>query len=112
MENSYEASLFVFPGSSNQISSQPGVGDCQCAEGSIQNLASDFGGKGGFEIGLIKRVRSGQSISIWEDNWLPNSASMRPMGRLRDTYLIMVNELLTANNEWNEPLIREIFFCP
>lgn len=34
------------------------------------------------------------------------------MGQLRDTDLIMVNGLLTANNEWNEPLIREIFFAP
>jgi hypothetical protein len=69
-------------------------------------------GREALKLGLIKRVGSGQSISIWEDNWLPNSATMRPMGRLEDTDLVMVNELMTGNHEWNEPLIRELFFAP
>ena len=56
-------------------------------------------GREALKLGLIKRVGSGQSISIWEDNWLPNSVSMKPMGRLEDTDLVMVNELLTVNNE-------------
>ena len=37
---------------------------------------------------------------------------MKPMGRLEDTDQFMVNELLTVNNEWNEPLIRDLFFGP
>jgi hypothetical protein len=69
-------------------------------------------GREALKLGLIKRMGSGQSISIWEDCWLPNSATMRPMGRLKETDLVMVNELLTASNDWNEPLIREIFFAP
>ncbi|KAM0824602.1 hypothetical protein ACQ4PT_070100 [Festuca glaucescens] len=69
-------------------------------------------GREALKLGLIKRVGSGQSISIWEDNWLPNSATMRPMGQLKDTDLVMVNELMTGNHEWNEPLIRELFFAP
>lgn len=69
-------------------------------------------GREALKLGLIKRMGSGQSISIWEDCWLPNSATMRPMGRLKETDLVMVNELLTASNDWNEPLIRGIFFAP
>jgi hypothetical protein len=69
-------------------------------------------GREALKLGLIKRTGSSQSISIWEDCWLPNSATMRPMGRLKETDLVMVNELLTASNDWNEPLIRGIFFAP
>jgi hypothetical protein len=69
-------------------------------------------GREALKLGLIKRVGSGQSISIWEDNWLPSSVSMRPMGRLQETDLVMVDELLTENNEWNEPLIHDLFFAP
>ena len=69
-------------------------------------------GREALKLGLIKRMGSGQSISIWEDCWLPNSATMRPMGRLKETDLVTVNQLLTASNDWNEPLIREIFFAP
>jgi hypothetical protein len=56
-------------------------------------------GREALKLGLIKRMGSGQSISIWEDCWLPNSATMRPMGRLKETDLVMVNELLTASND-------------
>jgi hypothetical protein len=58
-------------------------------------------GREALKLGLIKRVGSGQSISIWEDSWLPNSATMRPIGRLEDTDLVMVNELMTGKHEWN-----------
>jgi hypothetical protein len=34
------------------------------------------------------------------------------MGRLKETDFVMVNELLTASNDWNEDLICEIFFAP
>jgi hypothetical protein len=68
-------------------------------------------GREALKLGLIKRVGSGQSISIWEDNWLPNSVSMKPMGRLKETGLFMVDELLTVNNGWNEPLIHDLFFA-
>jgi hypothetical protein len=34
------------------------------------------------------------------------------MGHLQETDLVMVDELLTENNEWNEPLIRDLFFAP
>jgi hypothetical protein len=37
---------------------------------------------------------------------------MKPMGRLQETGLVMVDELLTVNNEWNEPLIHDLFFAP
>jgi hypothetical protein len=32
------------------------------------------------------------------------------MGRLKDTSLVKVSELLTVNHEWNVPLIHIIFF--
>jgi hypothetical protein len=68
-------------------------------------------GRDALKLGLIKRVGSGHSISIWNDSWIPKSASMRPMGCLQDTDMSMISELLTENHEWNVPLVRSIFFA-
>jgi hypothetical protein len=70
-------------------------------------------GRDALKIGLIKRVGSGETISIWHDSWIPGSASMKPMGRLQnDDDVIMVNELITADYQWNVTRIRELFFAP
>ena len=63
------------------------------------------------KLGLIKRVGSGETISIWNDSWIPTSATMRPMGRLKDMDVTTVNELMIYY-QWNVPLIHSLFFAP
>jgi hypothetical protein len=69
-------------------------------------------GRDALRVGLIKRVGSGETISIWEDNWIPNSTTMRPMGRFMETDLVKVNELIAVDSQWNISLIRSLFFAP
>jgi hypothetical protein len=40
------------------------------------------------QAGLIKRIGSGDSVSMWNDRWIPVSISMRPMGRLQNSALL------------------------
>ena len=68
-------------------------------------------GREGLKLGLIKRVGSGETISIWDDNWIPNAKSMRPMGRLIDTDLTTVDQLI-VDHQWNAPLVHSLFFAP
>jgi hypothetical protein len=44
-------------------------------------------GREAVETGMIQRVGSRDSISIWNDNWTPRQHSMKPMGRRTDTEL-------------------------
>jgi hypothetical protein len=44
-------------------------------------------GREAAETGMIQTVGSGDSISIWNDNWIPMKHSMKPMGRRMDTDL-------------------------
>lgn len=39
-------------------------------------------GRSALEKGLIKRVGSGESISIWNDRWIPTTTTFKPMGHL------------------------------
>jgi hypothetical protein len=69
-------------------------------------------GREAVELGMIKRVGSGESISIWNDNWIPKLHSMRPMGRRRDTDMEKVSELITNDHKWNTDVIEDLFFAP
>jgi hypothetical protein len=37
---------------------------------------------------------------------------MKPMGKLQDTTLLTVNELMNEDHQWNVSLVRELFFAP
>jgi hypothetical protein len=58
----------------------PDLMDSQSANDNFKNLA----GRQALNYGLIKRLGSGEIISIWEDSWLPKQFSMQPMGRLEN----------------------------
>jgi hypothetical protein len=68
-------------------------------------------GREAVDIGMIKRVGSGDSISIWNDNWIPKQHSMKPMGRRRDTDLDKVSDLITEDHRWRTDVIEDLFFC-
>jgi hypothetical protein len=41
-------------------------------------------------LGLIKRTRDGANIRIWEDPWIPTNPSLKPIIRLPDSNVLMV----------------------
>jgi hypothetical protein len=52
--------------------------------------------------GIIKRVGTGESISIWDDNWIPNSGTLHPLYRPADAIVEKVSELITEDtHQWN-----------
>ena len=69
-------------------------------------------GREALNAGLIKRVGSRETISIWNDDWIPRPFSKRPMGRQFETNINTVDELMTVSRQWNVPLIRSLFFAP
>jgi hypothetical protein len=69
-------------------------------------------GREALKLGLIKRIGLGESVSIRDDDWIPGPYSMKPMGKLQDTTLLTVNELMNEDHQWNVSLVRELFFAP
>jgi len=62
---------------------------------------------------VINRVESSDTVSIWRDNWIPGSRTMRPMGRLKETDKELLSELLTqGTHQWDEGLIHSLFLAP
>lgn len=60
--------------------------------------------------GIIRRIGNGQTTDIWDDNWIPKEASLRPITSLVSNPPRMVSELLLpATASWNEELIRATF---
>jgi hypothetical protein len=48
--------------------------------------------------GLVWRIGNGQKIKVWEDNWIPRSGLMRPLGTKPDSVPVSrVSELLHAD---------------
>ncbi|KAE8773418.1 Alanyl-tRNA synthetase [Hordeum vulgare] len=66
-------------------------------------------GKETLQLGLIKRVGTGSSISIWEDKWVPTLTSMTP-SRVGNSHLQWVSEVIDSySGLWNIDLVRQIF---
>ena len=51
-------------------------------------------GKGVLQLGLIKRIRTGEDTDVWRTNWLPRDGLMRPICCLSSTPPAVVNELI------------------
>jgi hypothetical protein len=69
-------------------------------------------GREAVDIGMIKREGSGDSISSWNDNWIPKQQSMKPMGRRMDTDLEKVSYMITDDYRWMTEVIEDLFFAP
>ena len=70
-------------------------------------------GREALQPGLLRRVRNGQSISIWEDKWIPVLASLSPSVMPGGTTLATVSELIDVKNwTWRRELIRNVFIPP
>jgi hypothetical protein len=61
--------------------------------------------------GMIWRVGNGERINIWRDNWLPRDYNLKPKAGRTNTRVRRVNQLLiNGSNQWNEVLVRRIFY--
>ena len=70
-------------------------------------------GRVSLEQGLIKRVGDGESISIWTDRWIPNTATLKPMGRIGNDPVNRVSELFDQKSGmWDVDLVRRNFLAP
>jgi hypothetical protein len=50
--------------------------------------------------GLVWRIGNGEKIKVWEDNWIPRSGLMRPIGTKTDSAQVsQVSELLLADGQ-------------
>lgn len=63
--------------------------------------------------GIIWRIGKGDQLHIWRDNWIPRDHQLRVTGKRTRTRLKWVADLVSPNNqEWDEGLIRQIFYPP
>lgn len=61
--------------------------------------------------GLIWRVGDGTQIRIWEDPWVQNAVTRRPITPRGQTLLTRVEELLDpVTGTWDELMVREVFW--
>jgi hypothetical protein len=92
--------------------------DCDFLQANIPRSASAtwraiVAGRQALQAGLIKRVGSGSSISIWTDQWIPESHSMVPMFKPVETELEKVSELIDSDTwTWRRDLVRSVFAVP
>jgi hypothetical protein len=67
-------------------------------------------GRQALNTGLIKRVGTGSTVSIWQDKWIPGMNARQPMGRLIETDKEWVLELIDPDlYKWRTELVRSIF---
>ena len=65
------------------------------------------------KAGLIKRVGSGTTVSIWEDKWIPETLTMTPVARLGDAQISWVTDLIDDENwTWKTDVVRQSFIPP
>lgn len=61
--------------------------------------------------GIVWRVGDGRKIQIQRDQWIPRKEGLMTVSFIRRSHLRWVNQLMLPNSkEWNEQLIRQIFY--
>jgi hypothetical protein len=65
------------------------------------------------ERGLIWRIGNGESVSIWDSNWIPRSYVQRPLGCLVQDKPKLVKELLVADGSgWDVSKLQQTLCVP
>lgn len=60
---------------------------------------------------MVWRVGNGESIDVWEDNWIPGNVSLRPRTpNFHNTSPLTVSVLLHTNMGWDMPIIDYLFW--
>jgi hypothetical protein len=61
--------------------------------------------------GHIWQVGDGNSIDIWDDEWIPNNNSRKVFTRKGQNLITKVSELINpVTNQWDEELIDQTFW--
>ena len=70
-------------------------------------------GRTALQTGLIKRVGNGESISVWNDTWIPTTTYLKPTGRQGNDHIERVSELIDhQSGTWDVEVVRRIFLAP
>jgi hypothetical protein len=56
--------------------------------------------------GLIWRTGNGQSVRIWQDNWIPRDYTLKVIGSRGKSRLNRVSSLIDVHGTWKEELVR------
>jgi hypothetical protein len=60
--------------------------------------------------GVIKRIGSGTTTYVWEDNWLPANISLKPIVRLESAKATTVADLIIeGTHQWDVAKLKENF---
>jgi hypothetical protein len=69
-------------------------------------------GKQVLKLGLIRHIGLGESIRIWDMNWLPREGSMRPICSIKNKPPVWVTQLIDqTSRRWGRQILLE-FFTP
>jgi hypothetical protein len=61
--------------------------------------------------GLVWRIGDGTQVSVMKDKWIPRSGAQQPLGQKLEGKAVQVADLLCNDGkEWNDELLREIFY--
>lgn len=87
--------------------------DAQAPNSASATWKAIIAGRAALDMGLIKRVGTGESISIWTDRWIPGTAMMKPIGRIGNAQLDKVAELIDQQQGlWDVQVVRNNFLAP
>ena len=72
-----------------------------------------YDGKDVLQKGIINRIGNGKNTKVWEDNWIPNRKTMKPLWKSFHTYINLVAQLLDQRGEsWDTNRVRQSFIPP
>jgi hypothetical protein len=70
-------------------------------------------GREALQLGLLKRIGSGQSVNVWQDAWVPGSMSMKPAAQIGRDEIHFVSDLIDGENgTWLIDKVRTNFLAP
>jgi hypothetical protein len=55
-------------------------------------------GRDAMKLGLVRRIGTGESTHVWNDNWLPRDFMLRPLACLKDDPPVMVDDFIDSSS--------------